>query len=44
MPEYAALLHHHNLANEEGETEPPSVDEVNAMFLRLERAGVGKIH
>ena len=44
MPEYAALLHHHNLANEDGEESPPSVDDVNAMFLRMERAGIGKIH
>ena len=44
MPEYAALLHHHNLANEDGEESPPSANDVSAMFLRMERAGIGKIH
>lgn len=45
MPEYLALLHHHNLANEDGgEPEPPSPEDVNAMFLRMERSGIGKVH
>lgn len=44
MPEYAALLHHHALANEDGEETPPTADDVNSMFLRMERAGIGKVH
>lgn len=44
MPEYAALLHHHNLADQDGEQAPPSEDDVTAMFLKMERAGIGKAH
>ncbi len=44
MPEYAALIHHHGIANEDVEEAPPSADDVNAMFLRMERAGIGKVH
>lgn len=44
MQEYSALIHHHGLANDGGDEAPPSVDEVEGMFLRMERAGIGKIH
>lgn len=44
MPEYAALIHHHQIANEGEEEAPPSADDVSDMFLRMERAGIGKIH
>lgn len=43
MQEYSALIHHYGLANEEGEEAPPSADDVNDMFLRMERAGIGKV-
>lgn len=44
MPEYAALLYHHNLSDEEGGQAPPSEADVTGMFLRMERAGIGKAH
>lgn len=43
MPEYLALTHYRNATSDEGEPlEPPSVDEVNDMFARMESAGIGK--
>ncbi len=44
MPEYAALIYHYEQASSDGDEAPPSVDEVEGMFLRMERAGIGKIH
>lgn len=43
MPEYLALLHHHNLANSEEEA-PPSIEEVEAGFLAMERMNAARIH
>lgn len=42
MPEYLALVHHRNAADDEP-GDPPSVDEMNDAFLRLAEAGVGTV-
>lgn len=44
MPEYAALIHHHNLTNDSEEGPPPDASEVTEMFLRMERLGIGRVH
>lgn len=45
MPEYLALLHHHELANDEGgDAEAPDSDEMNAAFARMEQAGIARVH
>lgn len=45
MPEYLAISHFHNATNSDGaEPEAPAADEVSAMFLRMERAGIAKVH
>jgi len=44
MPEYTALLHHHRLANDDDGETPPSIDEVEAGMLDMERRGIARIH
>lgn len=44
MPEYAALLHYRDDGGEDGDAQPPSEDEVNDMFLRMERSGLARIN
>lgn len=44
MPEYLAIIHYRNQQDDDGAGQPPSVDDVNAAFLRLERAGIAKVH
>lgn len=43
MPEYLALIHYRN--TEDGDTSPPpSAEDVTAAFIRMERAGIAKVH
>ena len=45
MPEYLALIHFRETTDGDGESPPPpSTEEVNAMFLRMERAGIAKVN
>lgn len=44
MPEYVALVHHHNMSTDDGEGAPPSVEEVEQQFLAMERRGIARIH
>lgn len=44
MPEYAALLHHHQKANATDEAPPPSIDEVEAGMLAMARAGIARLN
>lgn len=45
VPEYLALLHYHAEANESDEpAEPFSPAELDDAFLRMERAGIARIH
>lgn len=44
MPEYIALTHHHRIANDDSDGPPPSVDEVEAGMIAMERAGIARIH
>ncbi|WP_156397426.1 MULTISPECIES: hypothetical protein [unclassified Sphingomonas] len=45
MPEYLALIHHHELAaSADDDGPPPDIDEVNAAFARMERAGIARVH
>jgi hypothetical protein len=45
MPEYLALLHHHEIANDSGEDGPPpdAADMADA-FARMEQAGIARVH
>lgn len=44
MPEYLALIHHRN-ATDEGDDvgPPPSVEDVNAAFMRMDKLGIAKV-
>lgn len=42
MPEYAALLHHNR--DDDEDAAPPPAEDVSAMFLKMERMGIGKVH
>ena len=44
MPEYAALIYHYEIATDDGEGPPPSIEDVEAQFLVMERAGIARIH
>lgn len=44
MPEYLALSHFHNLSSDEGEPEAIDPADMTDMFLRMERAGIAKVH
>ncbi|WP_347271623.1 hypothetical protein [Rhizorhabdus histidinilytica] len=45
MPEYLALIHHHELANRADDTGPlPDEADVTAAFARMERAGIARVH
>lgn len=43
MPEYAALMFHHRQSTET-EDAPPSIEEVEAGMLAMQRAGIARIH
>jgi len=44
MPEYLALIHFRETVDGDNDLPPPSTDDVNAMFLRMERAGISKVN
>lgn len=45
MPEYLALQHFHNqTGGEEVEPEPVDAGDMAAMALRMERAGIARVH
>lgn len=45
MPEYLALVHHRSATDEDGDVgPPPTVDDLNAAFMRMERMGIAKVH
>lgn len=43
MPEYLALVHHRNQTDGSDESPPPTIDEVNAGFMRMARMGIAKV-
>jgi hypothetical protein len=45
MPEYLALIHHHELANSADDVGPPPDEaEVSAAFMRMELSGIARVH
>ena len=45
VPEYLALVHYQNAnASDDADQAPPSVDDVNDMFLMMERAGIARLN
>lgn len=43
MPEYSALIHFHR-QDDDQPGPPPSTDEMAAAFMRMDRAGIAKVH